>query len=146
MYITILTFHILAATIWTGGHLILSTVYLPRAIKNKSPEVLDEFEPHFEKVGVPALIIQIVTGLYLAYRFQPNIALWFSFSNAISINIFFKLACLLATILLALHARLKLLPNIKTTSLNLLAAHILAVTFFSVLFVLLGIRLHTGIM
>jgi uncharacterized membrane protein len=39
----LLLLHLLAATIWTGGHLVLSLVILPRVLKNKSPAELLRF-------------------------------------------------------------------------------------------------------
>ncbi len=51
----ILFFHVMGATIWTGGHLALSFVVLPRALKARDPKVLTDFENGFEKIGMPAL-------------------------------------------------------------------------------------------
>jgi len=36
----LLIIHLLAATVWIGGHLILSTRYLPEAIKTKDLEAI----------------------------------------------------------------------------------------------------------
>ncbi len=33
----VLTFHVLAATIWTGGHIVLATVVLPRVLRQRTP-------------------------------------------------------------------------------------------------------------
>ena len=62
-----LLLHVLAATIWTGGHLILALTVLPPALKEKSPSALLRFESGYERVGIPALVIQVVTGLMLAF-------------------------------------------------------------------------------
>ena len=40
MYLGILFLHILAATIWTGGHIVLATTVLPRALKAADPRIL----------------------------------------------------------------------------------------------------------
>ena len=66
MYGLLLLLHILAATIWTGGHIVLSTVVLPRALRERSPESLLRFERGYEKIGIPALLIQVGTGIALA--------------------------------------------------------------------------------
>jgi putative copper export protein len=58
MYGLLLFLHILAATIWTGGHIVLATVVLPRALRERSPESLLQFERGYEKIGIPALLVQ----------------------------------------------------------------------------------------
>ena len=44
MYGLLLLLHLLAATIWTGGHIVLSLVVLPKVLKEQSPEQLLNFE------------------------------------------------------------------------------------------------------
>ena len=66
MYGLLLLLHILAATIWTGGHIVLSTVVLPRALRERSPEPLLQFERGYEKIGISALLIQVGAGIALA--------------------------------------------------------------------------------
>lgn len=146
MYKYILLLHILGATIWTGGHLILSFVILPKALKKRSVEIVNNFETPFEKIGIPALIIQVLTGLHLAYTLLPDFSLWFSFSSSTSKLIAYKLILLLLTIILALDARLRLIPKLKKENLNSLAWHIITVTIISVLFVVVGTSFRTGIL
>ncbi len=61
MYQLILTLHVLAATIWTGGHLVLALGILPDVLKNRDVEGLLNFEGKYERVGIPALIVQVIT-------------------------------------------------------------------------------------
>lgn len=143
-YSILIFIHILAATIWTGGHLILAISILPKALKEKNAEVVRQFEEKFERLGIPALIIQILTGLRLSYLFKPNIAGWFSFENRISTHITLKLILFCITLLLAMHARLRLIPKLKSDNLNMLAVHIIAVTVIAVLFVLVGVSIRLG--
>jgi len=84
MYGLLLLLHLLAAAIWTGGHIVLSIVVLPRVLRERSPEQLLQFESVYEKIGMPALIIQIITGLILAYRMLPDFGQWLDFSNPIT--------------------------------------------------------------
>jgi hypothetical protein len=51
---------------------------------------------------------------------------------------------LAATVALALHARLWLIPRLRDDNLPALAAHILAVTILAVLFVLAGVLFRVG--
>lgn len=53
MYGTLLLLHILGATVWTGGHLIVALTILPRALKRKAPAELLRFESAYERIGTP---------------------------------------------------------------------------------------------
>ncbi|BEU02938.1 hypothetical protein OAG1_17380 [Agarivorans sp. OAG1] len=138
-YSLLLLAHLIAATIWTGGHIVLCLVILPKVLRAKSPEMLLDFEQAFEKVGMPALIIQVITGLLLAYHWLPDVSLWFSMSNPISHGIAGKLLLLALTFGLALDAKLRVLPKLSSNNLWDMALHIIAVTLLSVGFVALGL-------
>ncbi len=144
MFKLALMLHVLAATIWAGGHLVLSLAVLPSVLRNRDVKRLEEFEAGYERIGVPALLIQIVTGLWLGFRLVPNFADWFSFETPVSNGLALKLLLLLITVLLALHARLRILPRLTERSLPVLAWHIITVTVVAVLFVLVGVGFRTG--
>ncbi len=141
--ILILT-HILAASIWTGGHLILAIAIVPGALKRNDVEVVQRFEESFEKIGIPALIIQILTGLRLSYLFLPEIADWFGFHSRVSTHITLKFILLGVTLLLAIHARLRLIPKLSQNNLRMLTMHIIGVTVIAVLFVAVGVSIRVG--
>ncbi|WP_201558412.1 CopD family protein [Psychrobacter sp. 72-O-c] len=140
----ILIAHLLGATIWTGGHLILALVVLPKVLSSRDIDVLLQFEQHFEKVGMPALAVQIITGLWMSYRLIPDISAWFTFDNDLSILISLKLLLLLATIIVALHARFRVIPTLSATTLNAFSINIILVTLLSVSFVIVGTLFRTG--
>ena len=144
MYGMLLLLHILAATVWTGGHIVLSVVVLPNVLKKQSPEALLAFESVFEKIGMPALIIQILTGGTLAYRLVPEFTQWFNTANPVSHAIMAKLGLLGLTLGLALNARLRVIPNLSPATLKIMAAHTIAVTVLSILFVVVGVSFRTG--
>lgn len=140
MHNYIILLHVLAATIWTGWHLVLSTSILPNALKNKDIAALTSFESRYEKVGIPALITLIITGLYLAYSFLPDMSQWFTFQNHLARHVTIKLILLITTFLLAAHARFRLIPNLTLKTFPILAIHIVLVTIISVLFVMTGLN------
>lgn len=144
MYGLLLTLHLLAATIWTGGHIVLSVVVLPRVLKERSASRLLEFESVYEKIGMPALIIQIVTGLLLAHRMLPDVSLWFDMSIPVAQGITAKLTLLALTFLFAIDARFRVIPKLSADNLNDMAWHIIPVTLFSILFVIVGASFRTG--
>ncbi len=144
MYGTLLLLHILSATIWTGGHIVLSVVILPKVLREDSPERLLDFESVYEKIGMPALIIQVVTGLTLAHGLVPDVSQWFNMANPVSHAIAAKLLLLLLTICFAIHARFRVIPVLSKSNLKVMAWHIIPVTFFSILFVVVGVSFRTG--
>ena len=144
MFKVALFLHILGASVWAGGHLVLSLTILPRALRQRDPDIIRSFEEGYERIGIPALIIQVVTGLWLAHRLVPSLAGWLSFATATNMLVTLKLMLLLLTLMLAVHARLRLIPKLTAQTLPLLAWHVIAVTVVAVVFVFVGVGFRTG--
>lgn len=136
--------HVLGACVWVGGHLVLALSVLPKALRQKSPDIVREFESHYERIGIPALLIQVVTGLLIAYKYFP-VREWLSFSDRPHIHIGIKLILLLLTALLALHARLVIIPRLNSQNLSQLAWHIVAITTVAVLLLFTGLNFRLAI-
>jgi putative copper export protein len=136
--------HLLGASIWVGGHLLLLFRYLPEALKTKNPEVISQFEKKFEPIGLPALLIQIVTGIIMAYNYNVGFKKWFQFENGIETIISIKLLLLFATLLLAVHARIFIIPKLSSTNLNQLAWHILAINIIAMALLVFGTMVQYG--
>lgn len=137
----ILLLHVLGATVWTGGHLVLAIGFLPGALKTGDATLLRSVEERFERVGIPALIVQIATGLMLAHKYIPDPAQWFAFQGKVGAHIGAKLTLLLLTLAFAIHARVRLVPHMGER-LKALAFHMIVVTVLSVLFVVLGVGIR----
>ena len=144
MYALMLFLHVLGATAWTGGHLVLALTWLPRVLRERSPEQLLRFEQGYERIGMPALVLQIVTGLWMAYQMVPSVAQWLSPDTPVARAIALKLVLLLCTALIAAHARLRVIPRLSADTLPLMAWHVGAVTLLSVGFVAVGVSLRFG--
>ncbi|WP_394246769.1 CopD family protein [Vibrio profundi] len=144
MFGILLLLHVIGATIWTGGHIVLSVVVLPRVIQQRSPEALLEFESVYEKIGMPALVTQIITGVLLAFHMIPDIGQWVDFANPITHVLWLKFSLLLITFCFALSARFRVIPNLCPDTLKTMAWHIIPVTILSVLFVIVGVSFRTG--
>ncbi len=142
MYGFILLVHILAATVWTGGHLVLACTVLPRVLRERSVAELLRFESGYERIGIPALIIQVASGLWLASWHLP-MAAWFS-NDPVARLILLKLGLLAMTALFAVDARLRLIPRLSEENLVSLAWHVIPVTVISLLFVVVGVSFRTG--
>lgn len=144
MYGTLLLLHILGATVWTGGHLIVALTILPRVLKQRAPAELLRFESTYERIGIPALLIQVATGLWLAYRMVPDVSQWLAFDNPVARLVGTKLVLLALTMVFAADARLRIIPRLSEKNLIALAWHIIPVTVISVLFVVVGVSFRTG--
>lgn len=140
----LLILHTLGASVWVGGHLILAVTILPKALKLKDPEIISTFESMFERIGIPSLIIQVLTGLRLAMIFMP-VRDWFDFSNSISTLISIKIILLLLTVMLAVHARFFIIPKLDADKLSMLGWHIAGVTVIAVLMLLTGLSFRIGL-
>ncbi|MFT3848558.1 MAG: CopD family protein [Propionivibrio sp.] len=144
MHGLLLLLHILAATVWTGGHLVLALTILPRALKTKSVDELSRFESAYERIGIPALLVQVATGLWLAVQVAPDVAQWFAFADPVARLVGVKIVLLLTTIAFAADARLRVIPRLSANNLQALAWHVFPVTLVSVLFVIIGVSFRTG--
>jgi len=140
----ILFLHVLGATIWTGGHLALSFIVLPRALAARDAQILKDFEEGFERIGIPALLVQVASGIWLALQMDADWRGWFAMADPISTAIMVKLSILAATAAFALNARFRVVPNLDAKSLPLMARHVRGVTLLSVLFVATGVFLNNG--
>lgn len=129
---------------WTGGHLVLATTVLPRALREGSVAELQRFEAAYERIGIPALVIQVATGLWLAHRLVPDAGRWLAFGDPVSRLVGIKLVLLGATAALAIDARLRVIPRLSPDRLRSLAWHVLPVTAISVAFVVVGVAFRAG--
>lgn len=144
MHKYILMLHIISATVWTGGHLVLALTVLPRVLKSKNINELKQFEAGFEKIGIPALIIQLLTGLWLALIMLPDMRNWFQHENPFAHLILLKLFLLITTLVLGIHARFRILPKLNEKNLKSLSYHIISITIIAVFFVIVGVSFRTG--
>jgi len=132
--------HIIAATIWTGGHLTLALGFLPKALKNNDFKIIESFETKFEPIGIPALLVLVASGIYMAMVYTTNFFA-FDFSDHYNKHIYIKLILLICTIALAIHARFVLIPK---RNLKPLSYHIILVTLLAVVFVFVGFSARSG--
>jgi uncharacterized membrane protein len=135
----LILFHVLGACVWVGGHLVLALSVLPKALKEKNPEVVRIFEERFERIGIPALLVQVITGLRMA-GIYVNVSDWFSFNNVMNVHISIKLILLIITILLAIHARFFIIPKLNAKNLSLLGLHIIAITLVALALLFTGLN------
>lgn len=143
MYRYVLLLHVLGATIWTGGHLFLALRILPRALRARSASMILDFEQRFEPLGLSALVLQVVTGLWLAQQLVPP-RMWFVPTFPASQMITAKFVFLLMTMAMALYARFRVIPRLTDETVHSMAVPISVVTILAVLFAVAGVGVRTG--
>jgi putative copper export protein len=140
MNAALIVMHVLGAAVWTGGHIVLAVGFLPAALRERDPQIITGFESRFERIGIPALVIQVITGVLLAWPLLSNPDEPIGAHVAGSLGV--KLVLLLVTLALAAHARLRLIPRLRPDNLGTLAIHIVAVTVVAILFVVVGVAIR----
>lgn len=138
----LLYFHLLGASVWIGGHLVLALGILPGALRRRDVQAIRNFEQVFEKIGLPALLLQVVTGLWLASLWLPH-ALWLGDSPQAAL-IQAKLGLLALTAALGVHARLVLIPHLSAERLPALGWHIALITLSALAFAWVGSGFRFG--
>jgi len=136
---TLVILHVIGATIWTGGHLVLSTTVLQKALKLKDKNILLDFEEQYERIGMPALLSQIITGVILAIYYSNDFWIIFLMDNKIHTIITIKFILLIITSATAIHAKIKVLPSLSNDSLPFMAKHVYIITIVSVIYVITGV-------
>ena len=142
----LLIIHLMSATVWVGGHLILVASYLPRAIKEKNQNYILNYEKKYESICMLSLILLILSGILMAYKYGGTIEHWFEFATPIEKVVSTKLLLLFATLLFALSAQFKVLPKLNNNIKYLpeMALHILCVTIIGISMLILGSFVRFG--
>lgn len=140
----ILIFHLLAATIWVGGHLFLAIRILPEALKKKDASILKNFKKKFEPIGMPSLLILLITGIAMAYDYDITYTQWFLFYSGIEKVISLKLILLFITFTLAISAEFLIFPKLKSSHMFVVSVFIITVTTISVVMLILGSLVRIG--
>ena len=144
VYKIIIFLHILFASVWCGGYIIFSTVYLPRALKSKNAGIIKSFEESFGRIGITALTLQLITGIYLSFRYIPNFFDWFSFSYYVPVNIFLKLVLILITLFLVHYLKLVIIPKTTNENMGTASFYVYLITVIAIVLVLIGTSFRFG--
>ena len=58
LYRILIAVHLIGASVWIGGHLVLAATILPRALRRREPAIILDFEKGFEWIGLPSLVFK----------------------------------------------------------------------------------------
>ena len=136
----LLIVHLICATVWVGGHLLLWITILPKALKYKEPKLILNYEQQYEALGMSSLVLLVITGVWMAYQFNIPVTEWFSFSSPLERMVSLKLTLLISTVLFAISAQTRVIPKLKYNQDKLpeMALHITGVTLLGVAMLVLG--------
>ncbi|MBS1556679.1 MAG: CopD family protein [Bacteroidetes bacterium] len=134
----LLLVHVLGASVWVGGHLILLFTVVPRARKQQSIRPIMEFEESFSPLGLTSLALQVISGVWMALHYV-SFSDWFDFSYSHQYYLWIKLSLLAATVAIAIRTKFSLLKQPTDQDLPAVVFHIALVTMLAVGFVVTGI-------
>jgi len=142
----LLIIHLVCASVWVGGHLYLAACVLPGILRSRDAERLLKFEKSFEPLGMPSLLLLVVTGIWMSLQFEISWRDWFSFESPMERVVSTKLLLLLTTVLFAISAQTRVLPKLRKDKdrLNEMALHIVMVTLLGIAMLVLGSFLRYG--
>jgi putative copper export protein len=134
--------HVLAATAWVGGHIVLLTVVLPRALRDGDPQRVRDFEQGFGRVGLAALAVLVASGFWLAINAVADWGAFLSLPNPESRLVAVKLGLLVATVVVAAHGHRRVLPQLAPGRMRPFAIHACIATALAVLMLVVGVALR----
>lgn len=144
MLFYLILLHVLGACVWTGGHLYVALAVLPRAMRDHDPELLKTTESMIERLAMPALFIQLMTGIEIARRHAGGFIAIFDVEQPIDQFTVTKLGLLFVTVALAADVHLRRDKFEGDAWLRFMRWHIVLVTLISVALVVLGVGFRTG--
>lgn len=142
----LLIVHLIAASIWVGGHLYLVICILPKVLRQRNPASLLQFEKAYEPIGMTALLLLVITGIWMTVQFGIAPSRWFSFSSPIERVTSTKLLLLFCTLCFAVSAQLRVIPKLKGDAKKLpeMAVHIVGVSLLGLAMLVLGSFVRYG--
>ncbi|MBS0191078.1 MAG: CopD family protein [Phycisphaerales bacterium] len=137
-------FHVLGASVWVGGHIVLLVVTIPSARRRGEVAPIREFEAAFSRVGLVALLVQVATGFALASRWVGEWRSILSSPNSAAHLVLTKLGLLALIVGLGTHASRRIVPGLTIQTLPRFVRHAWLVTGLSVALVICGVSVRFG--
>jgi putative copper export protein len=136
--------HMLGASVWIGGHVVLLTVILPTARRTGEVRAIQQFELAFGPIGMLALGVQVLTGLFLASIRIGDAPISQAIKDPAMHMLGGKLLVLAIISAIAAYTSRILLPSLTNARLNRFAANAWTVTVLSILLLVFGVGIRTG--
>jgi len=137
-------FHVFGACVWIGGHIVLIAMVLPKAMREADPKPVLDFERGYGRLGLAALLVQLLTGLWLANRWIGDWSTVFSDPTPQGHLILSKVTVLIITVGLAGFTYHSVLPRVEERGLRPFALLSATATMLAVVMLILGVGIRTG--
>jgi uncharacterized membrane protein len=144
LYTTMVILHLLGAAVWVGGHIVLLTMVLPAAIHEHRVEPLARFERGLGRLGLAALVVQLVTGLWLAHKWLGSWEALFESPTPRSHLILSKLVLLVLLVVVVGYRYHKLLPGLRPDRTGLYTMLTVLAAAFAVMLLMMGVGIRLG--
>lgn len=154
LYKVLVVLHLLGGATWVGGHLALIAAVLPAAILKRDVTSVVDFEQGYGRIGLLALLVQVITGTWLASIWLGGWSNIFSPEVPAAHMVLLKLGLLIATFALAGHAYHRILPRLRQeaagdspsepSALGSFALHARITTAIAVLMLIVGAAIRLG--
>lgn len=137
--------HILGASIWIGGMLIMALGVLPKAKKINDSSMVKNFEGSFHILGMIALTVQFLTGFRLAMIYAGGMKGLFDFSNHAAVLFIWKLVLILMTMGIFVVFKKKTINNLIDDNVANASTPIWILTLLAIALMILGLGFSRGI-
>jgi putative copper export protein len=137
--------HILGASIWIGGMLILALGVLPKAKKAKSSAILRNFEGSFHILGMTALTVQLLTGFRIAMIYAGGMKYLFDFTNHAAVLFVWKMLFIILTMVVFVLFKKKTLANLTDENVSSASAMVWVLALLAIGLMILGLGFSRGI-
>jgi uncharacterized membrane protein len=144
LYKILVILHILGAAILVGTNLVMMLSVIPKAKKANDVGVIRGYLGGVGQMGVHALAVQFITGLWLASPQFKGISAAFEMKEVFATHVVAKVVIMIVITALIIVLRRKIAPNLTMDNLGGFTATVGLVTLLGIAMVALGVGLRTG--
>ncbi|MFA6958070.1 MAG: hypothetical protein WC538_19555 [Thermoanaerobaculia bacterium] len=144
LYKLLVILHILGAATLVGTNLVLMLSVIPKAKKAGDIGIIKGFLAGVGQMGVHALAVQLITGLWLATPMFKGISAAFQMKDVFMTHVVAKIVIMIAITVLVIVMRRKIAPKLSMETLGGFTATVGIITVLGIFMVALGVGLRTG--
>ncbi|MBI2213291.1 MAG: hypothetical protein HYU52_06560 [Acidobacteria bacterium] len=144
LYKLVIIVHILGAAVLVGTNLVLLLSVIPKAKKENDLGVVRGFLGGVGQMGVHALAVQLITGLWLASPQFKGISAAFQSREVFATHVVAKIVIMVVITALVVVMRRKIAPKLSMETLGGFTSTVGIITLLGITMVALGVGLRTG--
>jgi hypothetical protein len=144
LYKLLVILHILGAATLVGTNLVLMLSVIPKAKKAGDINIIKGYLTGVGQMGVHALAVQLITGLWLAAPMFKGISAAFQMKDVFMTHVAAKIVIMVVITVLVIVMRRKIAPKLSMETLGGFTATVGIITVLGIFMVALGVGLRTG--